>query len=368
MLSEDSMVERLVAYKKLKGVKQGDLAKAMGFKAHQTLSSIEKFERALKPEELIKALDYLEVNFEEFIDPYSLVGEAVYSWRQTDSSKRTLDEFEEDTNKIVALYRDLHKKFSTKKQSVLLPKLPIKKSSSYSEVERIGQSLADELELGDYPAERLEKQLFEKFNIATLYLDMPSSVSGAATKLNDMFVILANRNEVEGRKNFDIAHEKFHCLTWDAIPPAHIEKAYTSANKPYEEKLADTFASALLMPENKIEKHFSDSVKFINEESINVLATKFGVSSQAMKWRLKGLKKITSRDVNNLDDDLLINNGNLVSTAKPKLFNEHFVEYLYKAIDTGYLSVRKVSSTLKMPLDELSSVFKDYGKIAPFDL
>lgn len=368
MFNKDSMVERLIAYRELRDVKQGDLAIAMGFKAHQTLSAIEKFERALKPEELLKALDYLKVSFEEFVDPYSLVGEAVYSWRQTNSSQDTLDSFEADTNRVVALYRDLHKKFSTKKQSVLLPKLPIKKSSSYAEVERIGQSLASELELGDYPAERLEKQLFEKFNIATLYLDMPSSISGAATKLNDMFVILANRNEVSGRRNFDIAHEKFHCLTWDAIPPAHIEKAYTSASRPYEEKLADTFASALLMPKEKIDKHFSDSSKLIDEESINVLATKFGVSSQAMKWRLKGLKKITSKDVNNLDDDLLINNGNLVSSTKPKLFNEHFIDYLYKAIDTGYLSVRKVSSTLKMPLDELSSVFKDYGKVAPFDL
>ncbi|ELX4206467.1 ImmA/IrrE family metallo-endopeptidase [Vibrio vulnificus] len=368
MFSVDSMVERLVAYRVLKEVNQEELAKAMGFNARQTLSSIEKYERTLKPEELLKALDYLNVDFEEFVDPYSLVGEAVYSWRQTDSSLDTLESFEVDTNRVVALYRDLHKEFSTKKSSVLLPKIGIKKTSSFVDAENIGQSLADELELGDYPAERLESQLFNRFNIATLYLDMPSSVSGAATKLNDMFVILANRNEVIGRRNFDIAHETFHCLTWDAIPPAYIEKAYSSTSKPHEEKLADTFASALLMPKNNIEKHFSNSFESINEDSINVLATKFGVSSQAMKWRLKSLKKLTNKEVGSLDDSLLTNNGDLVSLETPKLYNSQFVDYLYKAIDTGYLSVRKISSTLKMSIDELSSLFRDYGKDSPFDL
>lgn len=368
MLSVNTMVERLVAYRLLKNVNQDELATAMGFNARQTLSAIEKYDRALKPEELLKALDYLKVNFEDFVDPYSLVGEAVYSWRQTDSSQDTLESFEADTSRIIALYRDLHKQFSSKKPSVLLPKISIKKTSSFDEAEQIGQSLADELELGDYPAERLEDQLFDKFNIATLYLDMPSSISGAATKLNDMFVILANRNEVIGRINFDIAHETFHCLTWDAIPPAYIEKAYSSVNRPHEEKLANAFASALLMPKKNIEKHFPNSSEFITEDSINVLATKFGVSSQAMKWRLKSLRKMTQKQVQSLDERLLINNGNLVNSNKPKRYNAQFVDYLYKAIDTGYLSVRKISSTLKISFDELSLLFKDYGKDSPFDL
>lgn len=368
MLSVNLMVERLVAYRLLKDVNQDDLAQAMGFNARQTLSAIEKYERALKPEELLKALDYLKVNFEDFVDPYSLVGEAVFSWRQKDSSLGTLESFETDTSRVVALYRDLHKKFSSKKQSVLLPKLSIKKTSSFTEAEDIGQLLADELELGDYPAERLESQLFDKFNIATLYLNMPPSVSGAATKLNDMFVILVNKNEVVGRINFDIAHETFHCLTWDAIPPAYIEKAYSSQSRPHEEKLADTFASALLMPRENMEKHFSGLSEPISEESINVLATRFRVSSQAMKWRLRTLGKITKRELSCLNDSLLINNGGLANASSPKLYNTQFVDYLYKAIDTGYLSVRKVSSTLNISIEELSLLFKDYGKDSPFDL
>ena len=35
--------------------------------------------------------------------------------------------------------------------------------------------------------------------------------------------ILVNRHEPRGRRSFDLAHELFHVLTWDAMPPERIE-------------------------------------------------------------------------------------------------------------------------------------------------
>ena len=37
--------------------------------------------------------------------------------------------------------------------------------------------------------------------------------------------MLINRDEVPGRRHFDLAHELFHILTWDAMPPDHVEEA-----------------------------------------------------------------------------------------------------------------------------------------------
>ena len=43
------------------------------------------------------------------------------------------------------------------------------------------------------------------------------------------------------------AHELFHILTWDAMPPEHSEEAReTGGNR--VEQLANNFASAVLMP------------------------------------------------------------------------------------------------------------------------
>ena len=45
----------------------------------------------------------------------------------------------------------------------------------------------------------------------------------AACRLPELDVVLINRREVEGRRHFDLAHELFHILTWDAMPPEHSE-------------------------------------------------------------------------------------------------------------------------------------------------
>ena len=38
-----------------------------------------------------------------------------------------------------------------------------------------------------------------------------------------MLTILVNRREPTGRRNFDLAHELFHLLTWDSMPPDRVE-------------------------------------------------------------------------------------------------------------------------------------------------
>lgn len=50
---------------------------------------------------------------------------------------------------------------------------------------------------------------------------MGQSIPGATCHLEEMGVILINRNENEARRFFDLAHELFHALTWDADKPDH---------------------------------------------------------------------------------------------------------------------------------------------------
>ena len=370
MINKDFFIRRLIAYRELSGIKQCELSKEMGFKNRQTLSDIETGTRKLKPEELLKALKALGVTLEQFTDPYTLVGEANYSWRQSEANEGELSDYEEKTNRIVALLKDLDGKFSTTKHSVILPKLPITKSSTYYEVTSCAEQLVKEFNLGDFPVDTVEELFFKQFNVSKLHMDMPDNISGAAIKLSNISVILINRNEVVGRRNFDMAHEAFHCLTWDAIPPEHVEKAYSSSNnKPYTEKLADAFASALLMPSESIEKYVTLSETDITEKVLNSLADRYGVSSTALMWRLVGLKKISRSAAKRMDTDLMIKNGRCDEvTTMPKLFNQQFVGYIHKSIESGTLSVRKVLSILAIPMEELSDLLRSYDLTVPYDL
>ncbi len=77
---------------------------------------------------------------------------------------------------------------------------------------------------------------------------MPSRGSRARRAVyRNSDAVLINRREVAGRRHFDLAHELFHVLTWDTMPPDHVEAAVeTSRNR--VEQLANKFASAVLMP------------------------------------------------------------------------------------------------------------------------
>ncbi|HIF9213073.1 TPA: ImmA/IrrE family metallo-endopeptidase [Photobacterium damselae] len=370
MIDKSFFIRRLVAYRELKKLNQEQLSKAMGFKDRQTLSAIETGTRELKPNELLQALKVLDISIEQFSDPYSLVGEANYSWRQCEATEEELSNYEDKTSRIVALLKDLDEKFSTTSHSIILPKLPITKNSTFHDVTKCAEQLVKEFNLGDFPAENLEELFFRKFNVSKLYVDMPNSISGVAIKLNTISVILINRNEIAGRRNFDTAHEAFHCLTWDAIPPKHVEKAYSNQKKkPYTEKLADVFASALLMPSESIEKYITLKESDITEDVINNLANKYGVSSIALMWRLVSLKKISRSYADRLDKELMAKNGQKDGEdLPPKLFNKQFVQYIHKAIDSGTLSVRKILSILDMTMEELNELLVSYNLTVPYDL
>ena len=75
-----------------------------------------------------------------------------------------------------------------------------------------------------------------------LMVDAERDISGAACRLPELDAVLISRREFAGRRHFDLAHELFHILTWDAMPPEHSETAReTGGNR--VEQLANTFAA-----------------------------------------------------------------------------------------------------------------------------
>ena len=94
-----------------------------------------------------------------------------------------------------------------------------------------GERFAADFELGDVPAARLAEVMEGKLGILVLMVDAIEGVSGAACRLPELDVVLINRKEVAGRRHFDLAHELFHILTWDAMPPEHVEEFVRAQQK-----------------------------------------------------------------------------------------------------------------------------------------
>ena len=95
-----------------------------------------------------------------------------------------------------------------------------------------GERFVAEFSLGEVPAIGLAEVMERDLGILVLMVDADDGISGAACRLPELDAVLIARREVVGRRHFDLAHELFHILTWDAMPPEHSEEAMETGGKP----------------------------------------------------------------------------------------------------------------------------------------
>ncbi len=341
------------------GLSQADLASRLAIASHQSISELEKGNRRLQPQELVKLAEVLDKDTDYFVDPFSLVGEAQYSWRR---SRGTEDgtEFEARADRLVGLLRWLRLQ-DEEALEPLKSTLRLSECSTFDDAERTGERLADTLKLGPVPADRLLEKVQSELDVPVLYVDMNDrSISGATVHLGDFSCILINRAESLGRRNFDLAHEVFHALTWDAMRPELFEintlGEHGTGKKARIEQLADKFASALLMPRKLLEVKFRRAESG-NVEQLRALATYFGVSTPALAFRLLALQWIDRRTC----DELKAKPAEEASKEPPKLFSARFAELLALAFHDGRLSPRKAAKLLGLNLASLDAMLEQWG-------
>ncbi len=236
---------RLKALREERKLSQDDLARLFGFKDRQTISAIETGERRVSAEELVTAVEKLGASLDYFTDPFLLAGEGKFSWRQTDVGPQRLNAYERSAGRWIAAFRAIAPQVG-RSLPLLRRSLGITRHQSYEVAMEAGERFVIEFGLGGVPAARLVEVMERELGILVLMVDAFQGISGAACRLPELDVVLINRHEVVGRRHFDLAHELFHILTWDAMPPEHSEEAReTGGNR--TEQLANNFASAVLI-------------------------------------------------------------------------------------------------------------------------
>src|SRR5438477_10530450 len=82
-MATDLIGLRMKALREERKLSQDDVARLFGFKDRQTVSAIETGERRLSAEELITAVEKLGAPLDYFTNPFLLLGEGRFSWRQS---------------------------------------------------------------------------------------------------------------------------------------------------------------------------------------------------------------------------------------------------------------------------------------------
>ncbi|WP_210168496.1 XRE family transcriptional regulator [Methylobacterium sp. Leaf469] len=359
---------RLKALREQRGMSQEELSRVLGLDHRQSLQQIETGGRKLSAEELVAAVQAFDVPLDYFTNPFLIVGEARFSWRRhSETSVAELDAFERKAGEWIGAYRELAAA-TGRTLSPIAHRLNLTRTNSYEDALEAGEAVAGFLDLGPVPSERLTEAMQDKLSTLVLMVDAERGISGAACLVRNLGAVLVNRLEAPGRRNFDLAHELFHILTWDAMPPERLDDGQGTGNlQKRVETMAEKFASAVLMPRRLFEG-VTDEGR--NPDWINGRATELGVSAKALKWRLVDLERLSRSAAQGYEDHRLVNNGGLVHREQdvPLKFGKHFLTVVADAIGQGLVSVRRAAALLDVTIDELGDLLDAHGVERPFDM
>lgn len=172
----------------------------------------------------------------------------------------------------------------------------------YPDVERLAHEVGGKMGLGERPGESLLRVLEELYGVKVFHLDLGRETSSACI-YSERYgpAILLNRSNKPWRRNFDLAHELFHLITWKARAAA--KEAWTIPSET-EESFANVFASRLLMPDEP----FRDAIEAVvrdgkaSYDDLDSVARQFGVSLDALFWRLSSLYRIPAAETRAMID------------------------------------------------------------------
>ncbi len=209
--------------------------------------------------------------------------------------RKTIIEFHE----LCRDYRDLSKLLGA--PAVLGP--PDYSDSALTtleQAEELAENERSSLGLNGQPIKEICDLLETKRGIRIFHFaGITNELSGAFAydqELGPCFLI--NAEQPQRRRTFTVAHEYAHCIAHRS-QLAHIDTTTGFETRNPRDRFANAFAAAFLMPGHTISSVLNQIVSrrktTISAEMILHIALYFGVSFEAVGWRLLSLKKLRSQ-------------------------------------------------------------------------
>ena len=275
---------------------QADAAKVIDA-VRTTIVAIEKGDRRLKPNELIKLARAYGANVSDFVRS-NCISEPFQVQFRTTYQRNELEEVQ--INPIVLRLEELCRHYLELEQIMDSP-LPRNYPQEYSInmiIEAVAENIAiserQRLGLGDGPIPLLRDVLEQCVGLRIFYVEMPSKYSGLYSYEDQLGGCIAiNAKHPEERRRWSLAHEYLHFLAHRRKSVVDYEEQYQ--RKPESERLADLFPAYFLMPTSGLLKRFNDMYQShgkFTPSNLFTLAHYYGVSLEALCNRLESMKLI----------------------------------------------------------------------------
>ena len=344
------------------GITQAQLAERAGFGHAQTVSDIERGQRQLKAADLARLARALFVSYADLLGPLEDDARPHVVWRRKGG---TSAEAEARLLLKSKQYR-LVEQLTGNTARTPLPKAPFGPNSGHDEAGVAAERFSQLVALGSIPASSLSQVLEEILGIKLWFFSLEDSSSAASVVHDDLgHVILVNRDEAPWRRNFSVAHELFHLLTWEYT--VQVWDANDDAAIDQLEKYAEGFASSLLLPADSLIRRFNASWKgseVMSYQALVEMAREFQVSTEALLWRLSRLGCVNKTAVEDVLSDPTFRGLDRSSMGphwrNPMELPGRFVRLAFFAYEQGDLAKARLAEFLDTNLVDLSDKLSHY--------
>ena len=278
------------------------------------------------------------------------------------------------SKEIIINFHELCRSYRDLRKLVRAPEMPSPSDYSTSRLttlnhaEELAEAERGSLGLNGQPIKDICDLLEGKRGIKIFHLpEDPERFSGAFTydeQLGACFLI--NSRHPRQRRTFTVAHEYAHCIAHRRL--AHIDTCPAFEIKNPRERFANVFAAAFLMPERAVNEVLGQLVfpqRFaLTAEVLIHLAMYFGVSFEAIGWRLVSLRRLSlsrwrdllSQQVPSSPTARLL--GYYKEEDPPDTFPRQYKYIAYKAYEMKLISFEKLAELLRRNYYELKEEFR----------
>jgi len=349
--------QRLKSARQMRGLSLRDLTQLLENKiSRQSISQYENGGMFPTRKSLLLLCEALNVSLEYFNRPAIELKEVEF---------RKLNKFSlKERQKIEAEAADFLSRFLELEELLGLEedfKNPLQATiiNSYEDVEKAAIELRNKWNLGRNPIpnilELLEEKRIKVFEVAT-----NEAFSGMAAKAGmNQYLVVLNKNEAieTPQKRFTALHELAHILL---TFPQKLKA--TKEGKKQIENYCHYFAGAMLFPKSNIEQELGVNRQRIHLGELLNIKEQYGISIQAILYRLRALNFITEHHFRS-QIKMLIQRGWKTKEPNPFVGKEHsnrLLQLLYRGIAEEIISTSKAANLYGTNLSEFRKVTTKY--------
>jgi Zn-dependent peptidase ImmA (M78 family)/transcriptional regulator with XRE-family HTH domain len=292
-----ALAERLVAARKGAGVTQEAAAAHLDM-SRPTFIAIEKGTRRPRPEGLVKLAALYRTSLNSLLRQETQPPRLQPHLRSALSSNvEDQDELEAAIAKLSGFVDDyvfLERKLNAQPVTNFPPRI----RAPVGPIERFAEHCAQEerarLNLGAHLPIYTQRKVLEDVGVHVFLDALPSKLAGLYVFVADFgYCMLINKLHPKERRRWTTAHEYGHFLL-DRDKPG-VDYLRPMLRKPENERFADAFAAAFLMPEAGVQRRFYEEVERKSDFNVGDLcrmADYYAVSLMAMTLRLESLSLV----------------------------------------------------------------------------